>query len=70
MSELPSYDLELKAAEERRMLHISMAELKSRVRENLDVKKQVRENLGLACSAAVFLGLTLGYSVSGLFIRH
>jgi hypothetical protein len=70
MSELPSYDLELKAAEERRRLHGTLAELRSRVHEELDVKKRVREHLGAACGIAVLLSLGLGYSAAGLFVRN
>jgi hypothetical protein len=70
MDELPSYDLELKAADERRRLHGSLAELRSRVHDELDVKKRVREHLGSACAVAVVLGLGLGYSVTGLFVRN
>jgi len=70
MTELPSYDLELKAAEERRRLHGTLAELRSRVQEELDVKKRVREHLGPACAIAALLTLGLGYSVAGIFVRR
>ena len=70
MTELPSYDLELKAAQERRRLHGSLAELRSRVHEELDVKKRVREHLGAACGIAALLSLGLGYSITGLFVRN
>lgn len=69
MSGLPSYDLELKASEERKRLHASVAELKFHVRDSLDVNKQVREHLGIACGAAALLGLVVGYSVTSLFVR-
>jgi hypothetical protein len=70
MAELPSYDLELRAADDRRRLHKIVTELRSRMHEDLDVKKQAREHLGAACGVAAFVGLTLGYSVTGLFVRH
>jgi hypothetical protein len=70
MAELPSYDLELKAADERRRLHGTLAELRSRVHEELDVKKRVRENLGAACAIAALVSLGLGYSITGLFVRR
>jgi hypothetical protein len=70
MTELPSYDLELKAAEERRRLHGTLAELRSRVHEELDVKKRVREHLAPACAIAALLTLGLGYSVAGIFVRR
>ena len=70
MTELPSYDLELKAAEERRRLHGTLAELRSRVHQELDVKKRVREHLGAACGIVGILSLGIGYSVAGLFLRN
>ncbi len=70
MNELPSYDLELKAADERRRLHSSLAELKSHVRDTLDVNKNASEHLGLACALAIAVGLGTGYSLTGMFTRH
>jgi len=69
MSDLPSYDLEAKAAEDRRRLHESVEQLRCRVRETLDVKKNARENLGLACSVSAAVGLVAGYAVTGIFAR-
>lgn len=69
MTEQPSYNLELKAAEERRRLHGTLAELRSRVHEELDVNKRVREHLGAACTIAALLSLGLGYSAAGIFVR-
>ena len=68
MTELPSYDLELKAAEERRRLHGTLAELRSRVHQELDIRKRVREHLTAACGVAALLSLGLGYSVAGVFV--
>ena len=70
MGELPSYDLELKAADQRRRLHKTVAELRSRMKEDLDVKKRVREHLGAASAVTAVCGLGLGYSLTGLFVRH
>jgi hypothetical protein len=70
MGELPSYDLEVKAADDRRRLHQAITELRSRVRQNLDLKKLVRERLATACTFAAVAGLALGYSAAGLFVRH
>lgn len=69
-----SYELETKAADERRRLDSSFHELKDRVREKLDLKRtaqdyardHIREGSGLA----VMLGLLLGYSAAGMFTRH
>lgn len=68
MSGLPSYDLEAKAAEDRRRLHSSVEELRAHLRETLDVQKNTREHLGLACGIAALVGLTAGYSLTGIFV--
>lgn len=70
MSDLPSYDLELKAADDRRRLHESVDELKSHLRETLDVKKNAREHLGLGCSVSAAIGLAAGYAITGIFAHH
>lgn len=70
MAELPSYDLELKAADERRRLHSVVAEFRNRVQEDLDVKKRVREHLPIACAAAGVIALGVGYSLTGLFTKR
>jgi hypothetical protein len=64
---LPSYDLEVRAADERRRLHTSMAELKECLTEAVDVKKNVRQHLGLACGVAAIFGLAGGYAVGAIF---
>jgi tetrahydromethanopterin S-methyltransferase subunit F len=70
MSTAPRYELELRAAEQRKRLHSSVEELKQRVQEKLDVKRNVRRHLGLAAGAVSALGLALGYGVAGIFTRH
>ena len=70
MSALPSGDLEIKAAEERERLHSSVQELRSCVRDNLDVTKHTRENLGLVCSLAALVGLGAGYAVAGVLLTR
>ena len=70
MSELPSHDLQLKAADERRRLHDSVSELRSRVQRDLDMKKQVRRHLGVVSGVAAVVALALGYSFTGIFVRH
>ena len=70
MSPLPSRDLELRAAAERERLHSSVLELRSCVRDKLDVTKHARENLKLICSVAALVGVTAGYAVAGAFVGH
>lgn len=69
MTDLPSYDLELKAAEERKQLHASVDELRFRLRENLDVKRNVRNHLFGLCSLAAIFGLAAGYGITGIFVH-
>jgi hypothetical protein len=59
--------LEARAAEQRRQLHNSVTELKSTLRETLDVKKAAREHLVPAAGLAALLGLALGYSLTAVF---
>jgi hypothetical protein len=70
MNTVPSPDLELRAADERRRLHSSVVELKSRVRETLDVKRNARKHVMLGSGIAAFLSLILGYGFAGIFTRH
>ena len=70
MSDLPSYDLELKAADERRRLHESIEELRCQLRNKLDVRRNAREHLGLACSIAAGVALVTGYVFAGVFVHR
>jgi hypothetical protein len=70
MTDLPSYDLELKAADERRRLHDSIEELRCQVRDKLDVSKHAREHLGLACSLAAVASMATGYAFGGMFVHR
>ena len=70
MTDLPSYDLELKAADDRRRLHETASELRSTVRDKLDVNKNAREHLGLLCGISALIGLAAGYTVTGIFTRQ
>lgn len=70
MSDLPSYDLELKAADDRRRLHESVEQLRSQLRETFDVKKNASEHLGLACSLSAGIALAAGYVVTGIFAHR
>ncbi len=70
MTTMPTDVLELRAAEQRRRLHNSVAELREQVREKMDVKKNVREHLGAASAVAAVAGLTLGWGFAGMFTRR
>lgn len=70
MSDLPSYDLELKAADDRRRLHESVEQLRSQVRKTLDIKRNASEHLGLACSLSAGVALAAGYIVTGIFLHR
>jgi len=70
MSDLPSYDLEQKAARDRRQLHSSVVELRHAVRDTLDLKKNLREHLVLAATASATIAFALGYAVTGMFTAH
>jgi hypothetical protein len=67
MSGLPSYDLEVTAADQRHRLHASVEELRSQLRETLDVQKQAREHVGMVCALAALVGVTAGYAFTGIF---
>jgi len=64
---LPTHDLELRAAAQRRRLHASVHELKDHVRDSLDVKKQAREHVLLASGVAAGVAAAVGYGVAGMF---
>jgi hypothetical protein len=66
---IPVDVLEKRAADQRRNLHSSVVELRQSVREKMDVKRNVRNHLGPAAGALAFLGLLLGYAVTGIFTR-
>jgi 5-methylcytosine-specific restriction endonuclease McrBC GTP-binding regulatory subunit McrB len=70
MSSLPSYDLELKAANERQRLHDSVTELKVRLNESLDVRKNIRQHFPVVGATSAVLALVAGYYFTGMFTRH
>lgn len=70
MSSLPSYDLELKAADERQRLHNSVTELKVRLNESLDIRTNIRQHFPLALATTAALGLAAGYYFTGMFVRR
>ena len=66
MSQLPTYELELKAAEERKLLNESLAELKERVQESINVKATVGRHVLLLSGIAGLAALVLGYELGGI----
>lgn len=67
---LPTDVLEARAADQRRRLHNSVVELKSHLRETLDLRKAAREHLRPAAGVAVLAGLFLGYAFTGMLTRR
>jgi hypothetical protein len=67
---MPTDLLELRAEEQRRRLHNSVSELRTQVREKLDVKKNAREYVWPASGAMALVGLVLGYGFAGIFTRY
>jgi hypothetical protein len=68
--ELPSYELELRAAEERKRLHTSLEELREQVHEKLDVTKNARQYVVPFSAAAALFSFVVGYAFAGIFTRH
>ena len=66
-SELPVDMLEERAAMQRRQLHNTVSELRQSVKQKLDVKRNVREHIWPAAGVMILLGLTLGYTITGVF---
>lgn len=66
---VPSYTLEERAADQRRRLHSTAVELRSKVREKLDVKRAARQYAPVASGAAALFGMLLGYGFTGMFTR-
>jgi hypothetical protein len=67
---MPTDVLEIRAEEQRRKLHNSVSELRTQVREKLDVKKNAREYVWPASGAVALIGLVLGYGIAGIFTRY
>ncbi len=69
-STMPTDILELRAAEQRRQIHNSVSELRTQMREKLDVKKNAREYVWPASGVVGLIGLVVGYGFAGMFTRH
>lgn len=63
----PTDDLEQRAANQRQRLHASVNELRSSVRERLDVQKVARAHVWQASAVSGLLAFTLGYGIVGAF---
>jgi hypothetical protein len=68
-AQIPPEVLEKRAADQRRRLHNTVADLKWQVREKLDVKKAAREYIVPASAVAAVIGLFLGYGAAGMVTR-
>jgi hypothetical protein len=68
-SSMPVDILEERAADQRRQLHNTVAELKSSLRESLDLRRNARQYLLPAAGLAAVIGLFLGYGLTGMFTR-
>lgn len=66
---IPVDILEKRAADQRRQLHHTVIELRQTVKQKLDVKRTVRNHVWPAAGIMALLGLTLGYSITGIFTR-
>jgi len=64
---LPAEVLEQRAVEQRRRLHDSVAELRSTVRQRLDVKRTAREHFWPVAAVVSLAMLLLGYGVASIF---
>ncbi len=64
---LPAEVLEQRAAEQRLRLHASVTELRSTVRERLDMRRSAREHFRPVASVLALAMLLLGYGIAGFF---
>ena len=68
-SRVPFEILEERAALQRGQLHNSVTQLRSTLRERLDVKRTAREHLLPAVGVVGLLALVIGWSLGGIFVR-
>ncbi len=68
-SNIPTDLLELQAAEQRRRLHNSVAELRVQMREKLDLRRNARRYFWPASAVVGVCGLMLGYGFGGILTR-
>lgn len=68
-SGIPVDILEKRAADQRRLLHNSVVELRQSVKEKLDVKRNLRDHLWPVAGAVALVALIFGYSITGIFTK-
>ena len=70
---VPTEILEARAAEQRRVLHNDVQQLRSvvesEVRERIDMKRNVRRYFGPIAGVTALVALSLGYGLAGIFTR-
>ncbi len=66
-SAMPTDMLEMRAADQRRRIHASVIELRTRLEDKLDIRKRAAEYVGPASGVAVLLGLIVGWGFAGMF---
>jgi hypothetical protein len=64
---LPSYELELRASEQRKRIHVSLDELRSRLHDRAALKPVLRKYLGRLSVGITVLGALAGYGIAGMF---
>lgn len=64
---MPVEILEAKASDQRRQLHNDVYELRSAIRERLDVRRNVSPYVLPASGVAALVGLAFGYAAAGIF---
>jgi hypothetical protein len=64
---MPTDDLERLATSQRQRLHDSVSQLRTTVRERLDVQKAARTHVWRTSTVAGLLALALGYAIGGAF---
>jgi len=69
-SNIPTDLLELRAAEQRRRLHNSVAELRLQIKEKLDVRRNARRYFWPASAVVGLFGLVLGHGFGGILRRN
>lgn len=67
MSTLPTSDLQLRAADQRRRLHGTIVELRQTMQQRLDIKNNARQYVGISSAAAAFFSMFLGYGFAAMF---